>query len=102
MSYTQIAVFLIDITLGFHTGFYEFVEIVMSRSRIMKKYFQEKFKSNFISVSLIVVNLITKYQFLNFLALIILINSVINGFYVPNYILLFYNKRSRKKWKESI
>lgn len=30
---------MIDIILGFHTGYYEFGEIVMSRSRIVKKYF---------------------------------------------------------------
>ncbi|KAL4426566.1 hypothetical protein ABPG74_012326 [Tetrahymena malaccensis] len=94
MNYIQVGVFVADIFIGFHTGFYEFGEIVMVRIRIYEKYFKEKFKTNFISLSLLVINFIIDFKFLNFLALLIMINSITEKIERTNLNLQLYQKLS--------
>ncbi|EAR82537.2 cyclic nucleotide-binding domain protein (macronuclear) [Tetrahymena thermophila SB210] len=94
MNYFQVGVFVADIFIGFHTGFYEFGEIVMVRMRIYEKYFKEKFKTNFISLSLLAINFIIDFKLLNFLALLIMVNSITEKIERTNLNLQLYQKLS--------
>jgi len=78
LTYVQLFVFTFDIFLGFHSGFYEFGEIVMIRKRIQHEYFQKKLYLTFFSTGLVIASIVFELQFLNFFSIILRLSSVRN------------------------
>jgi len=76
LTYLQLFVFTFDIFLGFHSGFYEFGEIVMNRKRIQHEYFHKKLFLTFFSTGLVIASIVLSLQFLNFVSIILRIGSV--------------------------
>ena len=69
--------FLLDIVLGFHTGYYELGRVVLSRKSIAKSYLKKKFWIDSFCTLMMFLNTFVIYSsYLNIFNLVLRINQV--------------------------